>query len=233
MYLYEMHQHTASCSACAKGDPVKTVRALSAAGFSGTVLTNHFLHGNTCIDRSLPWKDFVRFYEEDYLTAKEEGDRIGFDVLFGIEEHVGGGKEVLLYGITPDFLYRHPELSSGRLEDITPAVREEGGVVIQAHPFRDREYIRHPLAILPPELLDGFEAFNANNRPENDKRALDYASRRGFPITAGSDAHTEMQEVRFGILTHERMKTAEDLAGVLKSGRYELYLGTAAENPFF
>ena len=53
MYLYEMHQHTVRCSACGRGDPEKTVYALKEDGFAGMVITNHFLHGNTGIDRDL------------------------------------------------------------------------------------------------------------------------------------------------------------------------------------
>ena len=225
MFIYEMHQHTAPCSACAGGDPADTVLALKYAGFSGMVLTNHFLHGNTGIDRDLPWEDFVRCYENDYLTAKEAGDKNDFDVLFGIEEHVGRGKEILLYGITPEFLYRHPELRDGGLEAYSNAARQEGVLVFQAHPYRDRSYIADPLENLPIELLDGFETYNAENKDEANVLAAEYAERHGLLVSAGSDAHFEYRERRFGIQCPHRIRTEEELARTLKSREYSLYLG--------
>ena len=229
MFIYEMHQHTSPCSHCGKGDPAETVRNLKQEGFSGVVLTNHFLHGNTGIDRDLPWEDFVRFYEEDYLRAKEAGDEIDFDVIFGIEEHVGESKEVLLYGITPEFLYAHPEMSDGRLETIYKAVHSFGALVFQAHPYRSRSYIEDPMKNLDIRYLDGMETFNACN-PENENLlAQEYALKHGLLECAGSDAHTEDFSDRYGIACENRIKNSAQLAEVLKSGNYKLYLGKKAE----
>ena len=144
MYLYEMHQHTAACSACSAADPEQVVRALAADGFSGVVLTEHFYHGNTAVRRDRPWERFVRAYEESFLRMKAIGERLGLDVLFGIEEGVGSGKEVLLYGIRPQLLYDHPELAAEMTEDeylplLSSVVHEAGGLVFQAHPFRVRD----------------------------------------------------------------------------------------------
>ena len=225
MYKYEMHQHTWPCSHCAKADPVKLVYALKEAGFDGVVMTNHFLHGNTGIDRSLPWNEFVRYYEDDYLAAKKVGDEIDFDVIFGVEEHIGGHKEVLLYGITPEFLYDHPEVSSGELETVSTAVREFGGLVFQAHPYRSRDYIPEPMKNIPIEFIDGMETYNAAN-PENENiLAENYAKEHGLLECAGSDAHGEFKEVRYGILCPHRIKDSAQLAEVLKNKDYTLYLG--------
>ena len=225
MFLYEMHQHTAPCSACGRADPRKTVHVLKEAGFSGMVLTNHFLHGNTGIDRALPWEEFVKYYENDYLAAKDEGDIIDFDVIFGIEEHVGRGKEILLYGITPEFLYAHPEFADGKLETISKAVHDFGGLVFQAHPFRNRDYIPDPDELLPVEPLDGIETYNACNPEDENIRAEKYAEENGLLISAGSDAHTEDFPRRYGIASERRIKNSAELAEVLKSGDYKLYLG--------
>lgn len=221
-----MHQHTAPCSHCAKGDPVKTVYALKEYGFAGMVLTNHFLHGNTGIDRALPWNEFVKYYEDDYLAAKAAGDEIDFDVIFGVEEHIGEHKEILVYGITPQFLYDHPELSSGELEAYSKAVREFGGLVFQAHPYRKRDYISDPLKNIDIRYLDGFETFNACNPELENELAKKYAEEHNLLQCAGSDAHSEHFEKRFGIACEHRIKTSAELADVLKKGDYSLYLNT-------
>ena len=225
MYLYEMHQHTAPCSACARADAERTVYALKDAGFAGMVLTNHFYHGNTGIDRFQPWEDFVSFYESDYLTAKAAGDRIDFDVLFGIEEHVGKGKELLLYGITPEFLYDSPHLRDAGLEEISYAVHACGGLVFQAHPYRDRSYVADPDENLPLELLDGFETYNAANRGTENPRAARYAEEHGLLVSAGTDAHDEVVFPRFGIDSPFRIPDETTLVKVLTSRNYRLFLG--------
>ena len=222
MFLYEMHQHTAGCSACGVDDPVATVRGLKAAGFAGMVLTNHFIHGNTGIRRNQPWENFVRPYEEAYLAAKAEGERLDFDVLFGLEEGVGGGKEVLLYGITPAMLYAHPELRDADLPAISRLVHAVGGLVFQAHPFRVREYIARPWEPLPSELLDGLEAHNACNSDVENLRARQWAQQEGLRMIAGSDAHRAEFSGRGGIVCPHRLTTEAQLAEALREGDYSL-----------
>ena len=73
-YKYQLHIHTAACSLCGKLTPEDLCQALLDNGYQGAVITNHFLHGNTALDRTLPWEDFVRAYEEDYLACKRYGD---------------------------------------------------------------------------------------------------------------------------------------------------------------
>lgn len=224
MFYYEMHQHTAGCSACGIDDPVSTVRGLKKAGFSGMVLTNHFFHGNTGIRRSLPWEAFVGAYEEAYLTAKAEGDRLDFDVLFGLEEGLGDGKEVLLYGITPALLYAHPEWPQATLPQLSAIVRAAGGLVFQAHPFRVRDYIPRPWEKLPAEQLDGIEVFNACNGELENLRAQQLAQQTGLRPCAGSDAHTADFPARAGIACAHRICDEAQLAAVLRDREYSLYI---------
>ena len=229
MFLYEMHQHTYPCSACAAVRPDEAVRRLKAHGFAGMVLTNHFYHGNTGIRRQMPWEDFVRPFEEAWLEAKDEGDRLDFDVLFGMEEGVGEGKEVLLYGITPQLLYDHPELRDIRREQdylayLAGLVHEAGGVVYQAHPFRVRDYILRPWEPLEARWLDGIEGYNAGNSALDNARAVQYSRQTGLPMIAGTDAHGQ-EPVRYGIAAPYRLRTDGELLRVLTEEDYTLYLG--------
>lgn len=229
MYLYEMHQHLSLCSACGQMKPQDAIRELRAHGYAGAVLTDHFFHGNTAVRRQMPWTDFVRAYEKAYLLTKEIGEQWDFDVLFGIEEAVGDGKEVLVYGITPQVLYEHPELRrTDSLEEnlirLADIVHEAGGLLYQAHPFRVRNYIRHPWEPLPADLIDGIEVCNANNNSLEDARAVAYANRLELPRIAGSDSHVAGQEERYGILSPHRLRTNEDLIDTLCRADYELYI---------
>ena len=224
MYIYELHQHTSAASACAHETPEEVVRGLKKAGFSGVVLTDHFYHGNTAVRRHQAWEDFVRPYEQAYEQAKKVGEKLDFDVLFGIEEGVGGGKEVLIYGITPAFLYAHPELRDMGLSELSALVREAGGLVVQAHPFRVRDYIRAPWEELPAEYLDGVEIHNACNDDLSNMRAEALAEKYGLIEVAGSDAHTPSSRARAGIACEKRIRTEYELVEVLREGEYELYV---------
>lgn len=224
MYIYEMHQHTAGCSGCGIDNPTDTVKALKAAGYAGMVLTNHFYHGNTGITRHQPWEDFVRPYEESYEEALAVGRKLDFDVLFGIEEGVGNGKEVLLYGITPAVLYEHPELKHADLAAISQIVHRAGGLVVQAHPFRVRDYILRPWEELDVSLLDGIEVHNACNSDLENARALQLATRHGLLALAGSDAHTAVFANRVGIASPHRLPTEAALADTLRSRNYFLFI---------
>lgn len=221
MFFYELHQHTSRCSLCAKVDVKDLVKAIKEQGLAGVVFTNHFHFGNTAVDRNLSFEDFCKEYIEDYNDAKKEAEKYDIDVFFGFEEHVGNAKEVLIYGLTPEKLLRHPEFRSGDLEKIYTAAHEEGALVIQAHPFRDRAYIPDPDLKLPPEFLDGYEVFNRENPDEINDKALIYAESFGKIITAGSDSHNEDNDYyRFGIACKRRIKDEKDLVKILKNGDY-------------
>ena len=219
-----MHQHTAVASACAHETPEEVVCGLKKAGYAGVVMTEHFYHGNTAVRRHQAWEDFVRPYEEAYERAKKAAENLDFDVLFGIEEGVGGGKEVLIYGITPAFLYAHPELRDARLPELASLVRAEGGLVVQAHPFRVRDYIRAPWEELPAEHLDGIEVHNACNDMLSNLRAQTLAEKHGLIEIAGSDAHTPPSRGLAGIACENRIRTERELVEVLRGGEYELYI---------
>ena len=115
-YRYQLHTHTSPTSRCGAMTPEELANALYENGLAGAVLTNHFFHGNSGIDRSIGWSAFVREYEKDYIACKAAAEKYDLDIIFGIEEHIGKGREILLYGITPELLYNHPELISGEIE---------------------------------------------------------------------------------------------------------------------
>jgi predicted metal-dependent phosphoesterase TrpH len=227
-YKYEMHAHTSPLLGGA-GDIRDFIDALIEKGFSGMVVTNHFFLGDTKIDRELPWEEFVDYYRRDYLLGLEHAKERDFDLLFGIEEGVGTsenkirhGKEILIYGISPDFLAEHPELKGANAEKYAEVIHAAGGLLFQAHPYRERWYIPSPGPIDALDLLDGIEVCNASNKPEWNEMAQSLANERALKCVAGSDAHTAKGTGRAGIAAKERLRTNEDLIRVLKSGDYKI-----------
>lgn len=225
-YKYQMHVHTCPCSGCGHISPAELCEALKDFGYQGTVLTNHFFHGYSGIDRELSWKDFVACYEKDYLDCLEEAKKYDIDILFGVEEMVVRGLEILCYGITPNVLYEHPELRDCSIDEFSKIMRENDVVLIQAHPFREAPYIPEP-CVLPLEYIDGIEAHNSCNATEKmNQDAFDFAKQ--YPhliLTSGGDAH-HIERLSFGgIKTTKRIRTSEDLIRTLRTGAYELIVG--------
>lgn len=220
-YKYQLHVHTHPCSHCSKMTPEELAKGLSDGGYDGCVITNHFFNGNTGID-DIPWPDFVKEYELDYLRCKKAAEAYGKDVFFGIEEEIYGGLEVLFYGIEPEMLYAHPELKHASCEEWYNAVHACGGVCIQAHPFRQRRSIPNP-QILPLEFIDGIEVYNAGNAEEDNEKAAAAAKELpGLILINGADAHSPASLCSAGIETAERITSGKQLVEILKSGNYKL-----------
>lgn len=220
MFLYETHCHSSDCSHCGRSTARELVRAYHAAGFAGIVLTDHFLTGNSAVDRSLPWDTKMRLYYQAYLDACEEAAPLDFDVLFGIEHHYGNGKEVLVYGIGLDFLLANPDLAEIPLEIFVERVHQWGGVVVHAHPYRQRDYI--DTTVEPRlDIVDGIEVYNAGDgAKDNDRKALAESGKRGGIRTAGSDLHkTDSVKLgKAGLVFSRRVKNGADLVAALKEG---------------
>lgn len=221
-YKYQLHTHTAPTSKCGSTRPAELAKALYESGYAGCVLTNHFMHGNTGISRELPWEEFVAPYERDYLECKAEGEKYGLDIIFGIEEGIGGCSEILCYGVTPKMLYDHPELREHSAEVWYRVMNELGVLVIQAHPYRAPDYVtdQKPLS---RELIDGIEVYNHSHNPEFNRKAEEYAANTpGLILTSGGDTHTPDSIAFGGIATDERISDGAKLCEILKSGKYEL-----------
>lgn len=222
-YKYEMHIHTSPCSG-GGSDIREHIDELIRKGYSGMVVTNHFYAGDTRIDRDLPWEDFVDAYRQDYLYGLEYAKERGFDLLFGLEEHVGGGQEILIYGITPELIAAHPELKNASAEMFADVVHSAGGLVYQAHPYRARWYISQPFPLECLDKLDGIEVYNAGNDPEWNESAKELADELQLSCVAGSDGHSVASAGRAGIAVAERISVNEDLIRILKSGEYTVFV---------
>lgn len=221
-YKYQLHAHTMPCSACASMTPEELIEGLYDGGYRGCVITNHFLCGNTGIDRGLSWNEFVRRYESDYLACCEHAKKYDIDILFGIEENVSNGLEILCYGITPEILYKHHELSDGNCKTWYQVVHSYGGLCIQAHPFRERDYILKA-GMLPLEYIDGVEIYNYFNNDKNNREAEEFAEKHPeLLLVSGADAHLPKDVCKAGIEVNERICDGKKLINILRTGNYRL-----------
>ena len=90
-------------------------------------------------------------------------------------------------------------------------IHQYGGLVVQAHPFRERDYLSR--VDLHPYQCDAFEVANAGNPSYQDRLAYRYAVAHNIPMTAGSDIHlvnhTETGEF-YGVAFDEPLRSAQD-----------------------
>ncbi len=225
MYKYDLHVHSLEASGCGRDTVENMMKRYKEIGFSGFALTNHFWHGNTSIDRTLSWNNFVKEYAKCYYDNLEAAQKLDFDLLFGIEEGYGGGKEFLVYGITPETLLKHPELQNMNINIWSETVRENGGFIAYAHPFRNRGYITDPYATPDISLVDGLEIYNYCNDKCDNALAAETFKNSGKILIAGGDLHSTNFNDSFGIKVKERIKTTKQLAKVLKENNFEIYIG--------
>ena len=197
-YKYETHLHTKQASACGHSGGEEYIEPFFQAGYSGIFVTDHFFGGNTCVSREANWKQRIDEYCSGYEAALAKAESFNrengltgtdreFKVFFGIEQTFNGD-DYLVYGLDKKWLYEHPEIETMRHQELFDAVNRANGLMIQAHPFRLRDYIR---AIhVHPREVHGVEIYNAGNKPaENDLAEL-YARQYNFPVTSGSDIHS-------------------------------------------
>ncbi len=225
VYRYEMHCHTDWCSACAHNSPQEMAEAYYNAGYAGMAITDHFLRGNTAVDKSLPWEEKMKRYYAAYEAAREwaAAQEREFHVLFGLEHAYGDGKEVLTYGIDLPFLLDHLNLHLYPLKEYSQFVHEAGGFLSMAHPYRHASYI-DPDVRPQPEYLDGAEIFNFYNTGEENKRAAEMAEKYGLLPTSGGDEHivTGASIGMAGVALKKPVDSGRELVEALKSGDYRL-----------
>lgn len=162
------------CHSYFSADGVSSLEALIASarakGLHGFAITDH----NTC-------------EAVDYLLAKNliraDGRPVdGFLIIPGVEVTTQDGHLLCLGARLPD-LKGKPALQ------VCHAIHAAGGIAIPPHPYDlFRAGIRRTtLDTLP---IDGLEVFNAATTLRRyNRKAFAYATMRGLPMTAASDAH--------------------------------------------
>ena len=222
-FVYETHLHTSQGSACAQNTGREMAIAHKEAGYTGIIVTDHFVYGNTAVDKDLPWQDWVYAYCAGYRDAKAISKEIDLDVFFGWESGYQG-TEFLVYGLDEEWLYKHPEIKDATVKEQYEIVHKAGGIVYQAHPYREEFYI--PEVRLFPDDVDGIEVFNGSNRLIDGKdvfndRAQEYALKYDFPTTSGSDIHCS-EPIMSGVAFDRRLNDINDFIDMVMSRNCEM-----------
>ena len=220
-YVYETHLHTAEASACGVTYAKDYIQAYMSKGYVGIFVTDHFFNGNCAVPDDLPWNEKVELYCAGYENALRAAEGPGFQVFFGIEYNFDCD-EYLLYGLDKQWLKNHPEIMELSHRELFELVDSAGGLVVQAHPFRQRSYIKS--INLHPEAVHAVEAYNAANKGDENKKAAEYAARNNLPVTSGSDMHNkawlENENCKTGgVAFATPLASAKDFVERIKTGR--------------
>lgn len=212
-HYWEMHAHTSTVSPCGQVSPEDLAEAYIGIGYTGVVVTDHLFDWILQQAGGCSWKEKVRWYMSGYRAVKAAaGDRL--KVLFGAELRFPGDvNDYLVYGMTEEWLIAHPNIMTMNIKEFSELSRENGFLLIQAHPFRN------DIRVVPPQLLDGIEVFNGNKR--HDSRniiARQWAERYHLPMVSGSDFHMMEDLGRGGIYTERDVETVTDLIAAVREG---------------
>lgn len=220
MNKYETHLHTSETSACAGATGAAQAMFYKSKGYRGIFVTDHFFNGNTTVPNELNWEEQVEKFCLGYENAKKCGDEIGLDVFFGWE-YSYKGTDLLTYGLNKEWLLKNPKILELDVNSYCDYVRDEGGLIVHAHPFREASYIS--MIRLLPRKCDGCEIVNSNRTGLENKMALLYAENYNLLPLAGSDNHTAAQETLNGIVFEKRLSDEKEFVELVKKKEYRLF----------
>ena len=232
-FKYETHCHTSPVSKCAKASAEETVRFYKSIGYDGIFITNHFLDGNINPEaRSLSYRDQIDYYFADYEEAVAAGDKIGLKVFPGVELSYKG-TDFLIYGLEKAWYKAHPEIMDMKKSIELLYLKEAGALVIQAHPYREANYIDH--IRLFPRSVHGAEIYNSGQAWESNEPAVLYARHYSLFTTCGSDNHwagnvfNKLREKGFrpeiaGMCSDTEIFTVDDYILKIKAGTMKMFL---------
>ena len=220
-FLYETHMHTSEVSACAVISAEQQVAAYKKRGYTGIIITDHFINGYSTCPKDLSWEEKMRFFVRGYENAKKAGDKTGLDVFLGWEWRNITGSELLTYGLDLDFLLSHPDLDIMSTEDYCTLVKESGGYIAQAHPYRDAYYIDHCFPVAS-HLIDGVEVVNSYDKDSANNKALAFALKYDLAMQAGTDSHGRGERYFTGIALKKKAESIFDIIAALKMKDVEL-----------
>ncbi len=221
MYRYETHLHTKPVSKCAKATVRETLEFYQALGYAGVFITNHFIDSNISCDKSLPYAEQINFFFSDFEEAKKIGAELNLKVFCGAELAYRG-TDFLVYGLDKSWYLAHPELQEMIKSDQLTLMAEHGALIIQAHPFRESQYINH--IRLFPRHVHGIEIYNANRTDFENEMARQYAANYELLPFAGSDNHVGGAQTLLGGMESETpIRDEADFVKKVKAGEMQLF----------
>jgi len=221
MYQYETHLHTSPVSRCGKASVEESLKFYKDLGYDGVFITNHFLDGNINIEKEISYEEKIAFYFSDYEKGVEIGKALDIKVFCGVELSYGG-TDFLVYGLDKAWFLSNPEIMEMKKSEELLFMKDQGALIIQAHPFREASYIDH--VRLFPRHVHGVETVNASRKDEENRLAKIYARHYGLIEFAGSDNHSASKREKLaGVFFEAPVLSVEDFIDKVKNQKAKIF----------
>ncbi len=158
---------------------------------------------------ALAFTDHDRLVPAVHLAALNQ--RFSPFRIFGGIEITLPEEHVLVFGVQDAAL----ESRKWDYEALWHFVRQRGGFMVLAHPFRFRGYIAAPIDRFPP---DGIEIHSLNTSPRYEDRIRGIAEELGLRLLSDSDAHAAASVGEFYNLIEAADARELQLVPALKNG---------------
>ncbi len=213
MFKIETHFHTPTISPCGVVSEDEAVRRYKAAGYAAITVTDHFR-----LDVFQRIENSLQAFLEGYRKVKAAADEVGMLTYYGAElQFAENHNDYLLYGFSDALLSDPANICRMGIAAFSELARQDGAVLIQAHPFRK---CCVPVA---PYLVDGIEVVNRHDVHTNrNEYALALADRYNMLKTSGTDFHDPEDQCIAGIEADWLPKDSMELAQLIRSGAYGL-----------
>ncbi len=209
--LIDLHAHSSGISRCCK-KPIEDVLSVAVENdIDGVVLTNHYLK-NYVADGD--YVAFARRYMDECKRAIALGKERGIPVFWGIEltPEYDPRVHLLIYGVPWDFIEKNATLFDADLAAIYRTVHAAGGILVQAHPFRNGATVQDT------RFLDGVE-INCHPRYAHtySRELSDIAADGGLILTCGGDYHADWHRPKCGVYLPDDIEDSVALKDYLLS----------------
>jgi len=206
----DLHVHCSERSACGRSTEEEQIIAAINSGLDAIAFTDH--------NRLVPERH-IQELNEKYSP---------FQVFGGIEINVGG-EDVIVLGIhDPSLEVR--KWTYGKLYDF---VRQNGGYMALAHPFRYHDTINIDLENLAPDAIE----MMSNNTPAAAAEIIyQIASHLKIPVLCNSDSHNSSNMGRYYNVINRFPENEMELIHLLKLGEFRCnmeYKQVSQKNPGF
>lgn len=159
----DLHVHTMERSPCAHASQDEQIQAAIAAGLDALFITDHW---------TLVPAETLERLNRRYAPLH----------IFGGIEVTAEGEDLLVLGVQDQQL----ETTDWKYPDLHAFVRERGGFLILAHPYRYRPAVHLNLDDYPP---DAIELYTPNTPASAEADIRETAQRLSIPMLSNSDAH--------------------------------------------
>jgi len=196
----DLHVHSFECSRCASSTEKEQIEAAIARGLDGIAFTDHN-HQRSQI--------YLEHLNEKYAP---------FKIFTGTEINtIDTGEDVLIFGVPEleemnDYYWEYAELFA--------YVRERGGFIVLAHPFRYDTHVRTNVSTFVPDAL---EIRSTNVHPRCYRPIQKLANKLGVHTIATSDSHHRSNIGQHYVIFQNEVYSDAALVRELKAGRYEIF----------